>query len=202
MARIIRLTINWTGFTGAPGYTNLHFESPTDAPISQEMVNDAVAVTETWMASWRPDTPNGCLTGVSTNIPELDENTGTIEAFWTAGTAAPASGASNGEYAGGSGACVNWYTDGVWNGRRVRGRTFLVPLGSNGMSNNGSLSDTRLAVWRTATATLIGAANLARLVVWRRPVDILGEPFVNGGAYDVNSYTINDKAAQLRSRRD
>lgn len=200
MSNIIRLTINWTGFTGAPGYTNLHFESVADDPMDQATVNDAVAVTETWMASWRNATPNGCLTGLSTNIVELDENTGTIQAYWTATVATAATGGSNGEYASGSGACVNWYTDGVWNGRRVRGRTFLVPLGSNGFQSNGSLNDTALAAWRTATATLVGAANLARLVVWRRPTNPLIP--IDGGAYDVNSYTINDKAAQLRSRRD
>ena len=203
MARIIRLTINWDGFTGAPGYTNLYFEPAAGGDITQQVVNDAVGITQTWIDSWRPDTPAGCSIGVDAVVPELDENYGTIHAYWSASPAAAAVGASAGEYAAGSGACVNWYTDGVRNGRRVRGRTFLVPLGSNGMSNNGTLSDARLAVWRAATASFIdGGGGAARIVVWARPTVISGEPLPDGGAYDVVAYTINDKAAQLRSRRD
>jgi hypothetical protein len=202
MARIIRVKINWTGFPGGPGYTNLHFEPVAGGDISQAVADDAVAVTQTWIAAFRPDMPSSVTTGVDPTVTEIDENYGTIEAFWTSTVTAPAAGPSNGVYAAGSGVCVNWGTDGVWNGRRVRGRTFIVPIGEPGLATNGSLNDTRLTAWRTATATFVGAANLARLVVWKRPTVVLGEPLPDGGAYDVNSYTINDKVAQLRSRRD
>ena len=202
MARIIRLKINWTGFQGAPGYTNLHFESVAGAAIDQATVNDAVAITQTWISSWRAYTPVLCFTGLDPTITELDEQSGAIEAFWTATVTAAAAGSSGGAYAAGSGACVTWSTDGVWNGRRVKGRTFIVPIGSTGLQDDGTLATTPLAAWRTATNTFAGAANLARLVVWRRPAVVLGETIPNGGAYDVNSTVINDKIAQLRSRRD
>ena len=204
MASIIRVKINWTGFPGGPGYTNLHFEPVTEGAITQAVVDDAVAITQTWIAAFRPDMPSSVTTGVDPTITELDEQFGSITHFWTATVAAPAAGPSNGVYAAGSGVCVNWGTDGVWLGRRVRGRTFIVPIGEPGLATNGSLNDTRLAAWRTATATFAGAANQARLVVWRRPTIVVppGEPLGDGGAYDVNSSFINDKVAQLRSRRD
>lgn len=200
MARIIRVKINWTGFVGSPGYTNLHFESPTGAPVDQLMVEDAIDITETWLAAFRPDLPTNCLTGVDSTVEELDENHGNIEAFWTGSPVAPAAGAASGQYAAGTGVCVNWGTDGVWNGRRVRGRTFIVPLGILGYNSDGTLAPPRLTAWRAATATFIAASDEARLVVWRRPSD--SPLFINGGAYDVNSYSIGSKVAQLRSRRD
>jgi hypothetical protein len=202
MARIIRVTINWSGFIGGPGYTNLYFEPVAGGDINQDVVNNAVGITQTWMDSWRQDLPAAAIIGVEPVVPELDENYGTIHAYWTATPAAAAGGDSLGQYAAGSGACVNWYTDGVRNGRRVRGRTFLVPIGSDGFQSNGTLADARLTAWRTATQVLIESAGFARLVVWARPTVIDGEPLPDGGAYDVNAFTINDKAAQLRSRRD
>lgn len=200
MARIIRLKINWTGFVGSPGYTNLHFETVDGSAWTQAAVNDAVAITQTWLAAFRPDMPTNCLTGVDSTIAELDENHGNIEAFWTATVTAPAAGAASGQYAGGSGVCVNWGTDGVWGGRRVRGRTFIVPIGILGLQSDGTLDGNRLTAWRAASNTFAGAANLARLVIWRKPSD--PPLYINGGAYDVNTATISDKVAQLRSRRD
>ena len=200
MGRIIRLKINWTGFIGSPGYTNLHFEPTAGGDIDQAVVNNAVSITETWLAAFRPSMPTNCVTGVDSTVAELDENHGNIEAFWNAVPSSPAAGASAGQYAAGSGVCVNWGTDGVWNGRRVRGRTFIVPIGLLGLQDDGTLDGPRLTTWRAATATFAGSAGAARLVVWRRPSDI--PLFINGGAYDVNSTSISDKVAQLRSRRD
>jgi hypothetical protein len=171
MARIIRVKINWTGGPGGAGYTNLHFEPTAGGDITQAVVDNAVTKTNTWIAAFRNGMPNTVTTGVDSNVIELDENYGTIHAFWTATPPAAAAGASVTAYAAGSGACVNWSTDGVSDGRRVRGRTFI--------DNSG----------------------VARLVVWKRPTIVLGEPLPDGGAYDVTSYSINDKVAQLRSRR-
>jgi hypothetical protein len=202
MARILRVKINWTGFTGAPGYSNLHFEQVADDPMTQSEVNEAITMTQTWIATFRAGMPPDCITAVDGSVVELDENYGTVQAFWNGTPAAAAAGTGPGSYAAGSGACVNWSTDGVWNGRRVRGRTFIVPLGSYGMSSTGNLDDGKLTTWRAATQTFINGGSFVRLVVWKRPTVVLGEPLPDGGAYDVTSFTINDKAAQLRSRRD
>jgi len=200
MARILRVKINWTGFQGGPGYTNLHFESPTGTAFTQADINEAITMTQTWLAVFRPDFPSVVVTGVDPTVIELDENHGNIEHFWTGTVTAAAAGSQSDVYAAGSGVCINWGTDGVWNGRRVRGRTFMVPIGYSGLATNGSLADGRLTAWRTATNTFAGTGTGVRLVVWRRPSDF--PLLINGGAYDVNQATINDKVAQLRSRRD
>jgi hypothetical protein len=102
-------------------------------------------------------------------------------------------------YSAASGACINWYTDGVRNGRRVRGRSFMVPIGSNGMENNGTLNATALGSWRTATDLLIASFENSTLGVWSRP----SAPAATDGIWHkTTSMTIPDKAAVLRSRRD
>jgi hypothetical protein len=178
----------------------MHFEPVAGGDISQPIVNDARDILQTWITSWRPNLPTPVSVGIDPNVEEIDENHGNIEAFWTTTVAAPAAGTTSGSYAGGVGACVNWYTDGVSNGRRVRGRTFIVPVGGGTLDSDGTLTAGALGAWRASTATLVAASNLARLVVWKRPND--PPLFINGGAYDVNSFTINDKVAVLRSRRD
>lgn len=201
MARIIRVKINWSGFTGAPGYTNLHFEPAVEAdPVTQGTVDDAVTKVDTFLNAFQPLFPPPVVTGVANTIEELDEQSGNIEKFWTGTPAAANAGTSaTGIYAGGSGVCVNWLTGDVWNGRRVRGRTFMVPIGGDALTNDGTIDNTRLTAFRAAADGLRAEAGLSHLVVYRRPDPNL---IIDGGAYRVTASNITDKLAQLRSRRD
>ena len=75
----------------------------------------------------------------------------------------------------------------------------MVPLGGNGLDVSGTLDNTRLTAWRTATTALIAAAGVGDLGVWGRPT----APGATDGVWAVvKSFTIPDKAAILTSRRD
>lgn len=201
MGRIIRIKVNWTGLQGGNGYTNLHFEPiPESDPISQTIVDAAVTKVQAFLTSCKPYLPPYCFTGIDAQVTELDEVTGAIQAFWTATPAAAVAGTSvNGSHSAVSGLCINWSTGGVRNSRRVRGRTFIVPLGASGLDVNGTIDNTALGNLRTAATTLaVDSANV-RLVVWVRPNPVIP---IDGGAYDVVSASISDKAAYLTSRRD
>jgi hypothetical protein len=200
MARIIRVKVNWTGFVGSPGYTNFHFEPTAGGDIDQTVVDDAATKVGTFLQAWRAYQPSGVQTAVDAAVAEIDENHGNIEAFWSVTTPNSGTGTNPGAYAAGSGACVSWYTSDARDGRRVRGRTFMVPIGPGGLDSNGTLDNTALTAFRNAAATLMNDATAARLVVWCRPTD---QPLlIGGGAYNITAYAINDKVAQLRSRRD
>ena len=99
-------------------------------------------------------------------------------------------------YAAPAGMCVNWET-GTFNanGRRVRGRTYLVPLVSF-TEADGSVSSTPLgAVTAAATAALGGTGSLG---VWTRP-----SPGGSDGTFSIAiSALVKDKVAVLTSRRD
>ena len=205
MANILRVKINWSGFTGGPGYTNLHFEPTTGTTIDQTIVDSAVNKTAFFLSAWRTYQPLNCATQVDTAVAEIDENTGTIQSYHTGPDVPAGNGQSAGVYAAGSGTCISLYTADVRNGRRVRGRIFMVPLGNAALEADGTLNSGALTAFRASAAALIDDLDPARLTVWVRPSEIPGplDPtFIDGGAYTVTSYSIRDKVAQLRSRRD
>lgn len=200
MGNIFRITVKWTGLQGGNGYSNFYFEPvPEAGPVTQNMVNGAAGKVENFLVALRPYRPPYSFTEIDAQVPEIDENSGDIRAFWGVATAAPAAGTSAvGSHSAAAGACVNWSTANALNGRRVRGRTFLVPIGSAGLDTNGTLGAQFLTDMRAAANVLHADGADYRLVVWHRP-SVLG---IDGGAYDVISSSINDKTAILTSRRD
>lgn len=200
MGRIIRVKVNWTGFVGSPGYTNLIFEPTVESdPITQTLVDAAVTKVQTWVSSLRLDLPPAVVTGIDPQVAELDEQTGEIVGFWNATVSAAAPGTSaTTTFTSGSGFCISWSTQGVRKGRRVRGRTFVVPIAGNMYEADGSLNNARLTAWKTNADVLAGDANGIRLVIYARTP---GAIIPDGGAYDVISSTIKDRPAFLTSRR-
>jgi len=99
-------------------------------------------------------------------------------------------------YAGPAGACINWETGHFnANGRRVRGRTYLVPL-VNAYETDGSLSAAALGTVAAAASAAIGGTG--SLGVWTRPT-----PGGSDGTFNLAiSALVKDKAAVLTSRRD
>jgi hypothetical protein len=200
MGNIVRITVKWTGLQGGNGFSNFYFEPvPQDAAITQTHVNNAAGKVEAFLVALRPYRPSYSFTEIDPQVTEIDENSGDYRAFWGVNVAAPAGGTSAvGAHSAAAGACVNWTTANIVNNRRVRGRTFLVPVGSAGLDTNGTLGAQFLTDMRAAATTLQADGTDVRLVVWRRPT-ILG---IDGGAYDVIAGSINDKTAILTSRRD
>jgi hypothetical protein len=200
MGRIIRIKINWTGFIGSPGYTNLYFEPvPEGDPITQAVVDAAHLKVQTWMIAVKAFLPTNTTITVDSQVAELDEQTGNIEAFWTIAAPTLQIGTAAGAYTAGTGVCVSWSTAGVRKGRRVRGRTFIVPLGGGTYDTDGTIQAGSLTTLRSAANALHVDSNGVRLVVYARTP---GAIIPDGGAYDVTGATINDKVAFLSSRRD
>jgi hypothetical protein len=136
---------------------------------------------------------------VSWNIPSsgdvIDEVTGQITGAWTGGTAASIAATAAGTYAAGTGCYVRWQTGGIVGGRRVKGRTFLVPISGGLYQSDGTIADATLATLNTAANTL---AATGKLNIWHRPT--------NSGSNDGSSHLVTgasgpDRVTSLRSRR-
>ena len=114
-----------------------------------------------------------------------------------AGTAAvPAT--VNGTYAGGwvgaAGARIDWETATVINKRRIRGRTYLVPLGAIFDTDGSLLPAEQTSITNAANTLLVNLQGAAApLVVWSK---------VNAAEVLVVSPSVRDKSAVLRSRRE
>lgn len=100
-------------------------------------------------------------------------------------------------YAGPSGAVINWLTNSVVNGRRLRGRTFIVPLNTNAYEGNGTLTSSALSDLNAAASVLSGAGFSSGFGILSRPAG--GGPISFG---EVVGHRVPDMASVLRSRRD
>jgi hypothetical protein len=199
MAHLAKVVVNWLGFTGAPGYTNLYFRNPTPGIITQTVADSAVARADTFLASVQSRIPPDVTLSINGTVEVIDDTNGELQGFMNVTAPASKVGSMAGVYSAPSGAVVNWYTGAVRNGRRIRGRTFLVPLGGAATATNGTIDDTHLTGLRTAANNLVAATGDSRLVVWSRP-SAPGE--TDGVSAEVITATVPDKIAILTSRRD
>lgn len=210
MVNISTVTAVWSGFTGSPGYTLFRFaelDSGAKLNAAGAAMRAFLSTIGTHMASgagaWtiqvqglvqHHELASGDLVGEATmgTVPTVITGSG------TAGTA----------YAGGSGAVVNWTTGATHNGRKVRGRTFLVPLLSTAFSNDGTIQTTLITSLTTAGGVLVNDAN-SDFGVYSRywdkkpgdpPIDV--PPKQTGGSFmPATGVFVPDRAAQLRTRR-
>lgn len=186
MANIREYIVDWTGLTGLPGVSLFYSAATSDITVE-------LATFFTSIASLFPS-------GISWRIPAggdmLAEDSGILQADWSGGTTASVSGSGGSAgYAAGVGAMVRWNTPAVYNGRRMRGRSFLTHMSTAAYQTDGTLLP--------ATVTqLTNAANVFRSgtdapLFWHRPVNQAG-----GAAVAATSVTVPDKVSWLRSRRD
>lgn len=137
---------------------------------------------------------------VHTTVPgygdTIEVETGLLQSVWSDGNPLIAqAGQESHAYPAGVGACINWMTDGIVNGRRVRGRTFVVPLDGTRYDTDGTIEPTALSILRTAASDLLTACG-EHFVIYHRPVDGAG-----GSAHAVTDYSVADRVSTLRSRR-
>jgi len=198
MAPIARIKVRLSAFSGAPGVMTFYCLDP--ATFRPGLVA-FMAATAPLMA----DTVV-CTTEAAGDI--INDANGDITGSWFEGAEVIHNGATGGAYSAASGAVISWNTTAVVNSRRLRGRTFIVPLGGAQNEGNGTLSSAFLNSIRSNAATLI-AASPGQMLVWSRPVEAgtftaagVAVPPRAGSSASVASATIRDKVAVLRSRRD
>jgi len=199
MTDMAKVTVNWTGFVGGPGYTNIYFRPTTGSVVTQGVADASAAKVHAFLTAWLPAIHTSVTVTVNPSVEAISDFTGNLVDFFTSAPGAGRIGTGTGTFSASQGACVNWYTAGIRNNRRVRGRSFMVPLTSNGFDNTGTLDDAKLATWRTAAATMISTSDAAKLAVWARPT---APAATDGESFNVVTSTVNDKGAILTSRRD
>ena len=201
MADIARVKVRWSGFTGSPGYSVFHFRdfggvTPTVSDV--ELAIDRVDAFFNAIKAYLPSVVN---VKTQADVEVIDETNGSLvnvlQGTPTAGVNGTASGAT--PYAAATGAVLTWRTSGIRNGRRIRGRTFLVPMSSDCFSFDGTINGTALTTLTTAATALTDTTGLADLAVWARPT---GPGATDGIAHAVTAFSIPDMSAVLRSRRD
>lgn len=191
---IVRVTSRWTGFQGAPGYSNFYFQGNT---VGESSLDFRQRVTNFWN-ELIPVLPSDVAVQNETEAPVFDEATGALLGYSTPGTqGTPTTGGAPGGYSAASGAVITWNTDSVRGSRRIRGRTFIVPIAGSAYQDDGTLTTSAITTIQDAAGELIQGGPSNDFVVWSRPVNGSG-----GIAAGVTGYRVPDMAAVLRSRRD
>jgi hypothetical protein len=195
MALIARVKLRYSGLNGAPGFSVFHFRDFVGAEPTLPDAQAAVDKVDTFAFNIKGIFLNTITLQTLPDVDVLDEATGQLENTLNA-TPDPAvtGGSTATSMSGASGAVITWRTGLVRNGRRLRGRTFLVPLSSGVYETNGTLTAGTIATINTAATALRDPAGGADLGVWGRP----SGPGATDGVWGVaNGHAVPDMAAVL-----
>jgi hypothetical protein len=199
MATVSTVTAIWNGFQGAPGYSRFRFFELAD--VTQ--CNAAGAAVRAYFEAVKTFLVNASTVQVQSTVQHHDlaigELTGeTAMSTVPASTIGTASASAN--YAGGAGYVINWVTGGIWNGRKVRGRTFMVP-GVNCYFTDGTITSAAQTLIQNAGLALV-ADPTTTLGVWAKKFnDEKPKKQVAGALFGVTGVIVPDRSAQLRTRR-
>lgn len=189
---VARYTPQWTIPNAGPAFSVFHFR--LDDPNG---IQAAVNALRGFMNTGLSYCPNDVTVDFPGEVSVHDEDSGKLTG--TIAVTAPASliGGVSGSWAGGAGYRIDWQTNVIYDGRRVRGRTFFVPAGSSVYSTGGQVIQSLRTAVQTSAATYLAAADSAgapMCVLSRRPNN-------QGFAADVQSGTVSTLAATLRERK-
>jgi len=200
MADVHRITAIWQGFQGAPGYTKFSFMGLTDA----SSLTSAATAVRTFFQGIATQVPAGATITVQSVAGVYDMANGQlIREDAIASPPAVVTGSATGGtlYSGGVGVYVTWLTSSVYNGHKVRGRSYLVPMVLGGAADGTLGTGTVTLVQNAANALVSGQAG--KFAIWSKTFTKT-EPItqIGGGLSTVTSASVPDKTGILRSRRD
>ena len=201
MASLLRVKARWSGFQGSPGYSVFHFAGFAGAEPTTSEATVAVSKVQAFFFAIRTSIPTGCVILVEPDVDVIESTDGKLVSVLNGGAPGPVNGGASAAagYATAVGAVVTWRTAGIRKGRRVKGRTFLVPLSSVAFSPDGTLNGDIMYSLTQASLGLSDTQSSPDLGVYGRPST---KGATDGVWFPVASYSIPDMGAVLRSRRD
>lgn len=183
MASINECRVTWDGWSGGPGVSTFYGD---DVATMRSALGDFVAAIDELI-------PGQITVTVPNEGRVIDDLTGDLVSYWVDGVPIQDSNALTQAFAAPAGACINWLTNGVVQGRSVRGRTFIAPLYASAYETDGSLVTGTLTILRNAAAALAASGTIS---IWSRPR--VGLP---GSHHLVQSSRVSDRVSILTSRR-
>lgn len=201
MPDIARVKLHWTGFVGGPGLSVFHFMTDAGTPPTNADCLAVAGRVRAFADAIKGMVPSTVSMLVDPAVEIITSPGGTLQTVEnvTPPAVVNSTASSTIVYSAASGAVISWRTAGIRNGRRVRGRTFLVPLHGNAYQNDGSLDAGYITSLNTAATNLRDTSTNIDLAVYGRES---GPGALDGVVYQVTSHNVPDRAAILKSRRD
>lgn len=186
MAILNRVRVEWAGGITGPGLSTFYVQGTlSDVSGITDFFDDIKALFPSDLDWTIPGTGD-----------QIDSANGELAGSWSASGGGAVAATGSGAYAAPAGALVTWRTSSIIGGRRLQGRTFLVPLVVSAYESNGTLSTTTQGTLTTAATTMLAAVS--DLTIWHRP----DENGNGGGLGLVTQSLVKDRVVTLRSRRD
>lgn len=201
MTELLRVKARWSGFNGAPGYSVLHFRDFEGSGGLGTVANATAAVNKTrfFFAAIATSLPDAVSVEVEREVDVIEDSTGELVNSLQSTEGGVVDGTGGGGYAAAVGAVVNWRTGGIRNGRRIRGRTFIVPLVGGSFNAQGQLIQAVADSILTAATSLSATSGTPDLFVYARPS---AAGLSDGTSSVVTGCNVPTLGAVLRSRRD
>jgi len=197
---LYRSKVRWTIPGAGTAYSVLHWLGAETQLDGQLEADDVVAKTDAFLVPLVAVLPNVVKVQALSEVEEINEGTGDLIGFWNgpakaerAGTASAAAG-----WAAAAGAVISWSTASVRNGRRMRGRTFVVPLSNECWDVDGTIKAVPMTSLNNAALALRTGSDVTQFAVFGRPTAVGAS---DGMASPVYAHRIPDMSAILRSRR-
>lgn len=191
---MLEYNMAWQIPNAGPAVSTFHFDA--DLPGT----NLASLQSHIWafFDSLKGALPNDVTIVGETEVRQIDEVTGQLQAVGTVVPNPNVTGTVTGGWAGGSGCRFDWQTTIIRFGRRVRGRTYIVPLAAGNYDASGNVSAAVRADFIPKAQSLLSnlGLNSTPMCVYSRP-----QPGRPGLASPVISVNVPPLAAQLRSRK-
>lgn len=201
MASIARSRVQITYDKGGPGVTTWYwsggFPNGGNLPAALEDMHTEIAAVYTAL---KPYIPSNVTCWVRPEVDIVDASTGLITGVLVSDQKGlQVQGTNNSsQVSRGTQVCVNLYTDRWINGRRLKGRHFIGPIGGGVVGNDGQISPATQATFEDAYASVISGVG-GRLAILHRGNSNTHTGFDYG---DVVSVKTMDRPANLSSRRD
>ena len=184
--------VQWSGTTGGTGFSvlNARLSGAALGTGPQQFADNVRA----FFLGLQFALPNEVVLSFNSEVLELDTSTGQLLQVHPVTPPNNVAGSATGSYAHASGIRLDWLTPSVLNGRRLRGRTYLVPAASAVFDTSGRLTTTAQNNIKTAgNAYVADMENIGSAAVWSRTHGIIA---------DVEEVGVSPLGAVLRSRRD
>lgn len=188
MTTLARVRVVWGGTGVVGGGVSTFYSADSDgAPLAAQLLTYFNAIKGILPPSVNFVVDNGGAT--------IDSDTGELNGSWSGGAGGGGTGTGAGAFAQGVGMRQVWVTTTIHRGRRVRGSTFLVPIGTSNYESDGTLTSGVVTAVQAAAAALVTAAA-GNMVIWSRPLGV--SP---GATAPVTAALTPDKVSWLVSRR-
>jgi hypothetical protein len=190
-----RIRVDWSGWAGAPGYTTMFADTVESA---DQFASEVRLFFQTALSDVSLDMsylPGGVKITFPTTLDRVDADTNNMIGTVAVSPLGQLVGTGTNLFAGGAGCCVTWKTGDFHDGRRVVGRTFLIPLNGSAYDFDGTLGTAFLAKVRQAATSYATSGTINPMVMSRVT------PTHPGGAHTIIAGTVSDRSSGLRTRR-